>query len=128
MTRSELTHLSESRSDIERITPELLNGGNMRRTIIALAMASSATLAAESIAPVFVPPLSPKYISAFDGYRTFKDEPLGSWHDANTEMGKLGGHTGNLGMAEPARTNASGTTLKDTPSPVTPSTASGVRK
>jgi hypothetical protein len=88
----------------------------MRLTTIALAAASSAALAAESTVPVVAAPQSPPYISAFDGYRPFKDEPVGSWRDANTEMGKLGGHVGHLGTTKPAEPSASGALSPDMPS------------
>lgn len=34
------------------------------------------------------------YRSAFADYRNFKDEPVGSWREANDEMGRVGGHAG----------------------------------
>jgi hypothetical protein len=89
----------------------------MRLTTIALAAASSAALAAESTVPVVAAPSQPlPYISAFDGYRPFKDEPVGSWRDANTEMGKLGGHVGHLGKTKPTEPSASGALSPDMPS------------
>lgn len=39
----------------------------------------------------------PAYRSAFAGYRNFKDEPVGSWREANDAMGRLGGHMGHTG-------------------------------
>jgi len=88
----------------------------MRLTIIALATASSAALAAEPTVPVVVAPQSPPYVSAFDGYRPFKDEPVGSWRDANIEMGKLGGHIGQLGTTEPTGTSAGAASPTEIPS------------
>lgn len=39
--------------------------------------------------------------SAFTNYQSFKDEPVGSWREANDKMLRLGGHMGHLSEAMP---------------------------
>jgi len=40
---------------------------------------------------------APRYQSAFDGYRPFRDEKLQSWRDINDEVARAGGHIGIFG-------------------------------
>lgn len=48
------------------------------------------------------------YRSIFADYRTFNDEPIASWADANAEMERLGGHSGHVAAPPvPAPKNAS---------------------
>jgi hypothetical protein len=37
-----------------------------------------------------------RYESAFSGYRSFREEPLASWREANEEVARAGGHAGIL--------------------------------
>ena len=40
-------------------------------------------------------PASPaRYESAFDGYRSYKEEPIADWRGVNNEVGQIGGHMG----------------------------------
>ncbi|MCE9657961.1 MAG: hypothetical protein K8R60_05335 [Burkholderiales bacterium] len=34
---------------------------------------------------------APTYRSAFDGYRRYQDQPVGSWRQANERVGRIGG-------------------------------------
>jgi hypothetical protein len=36
----------------------------------------------------------PARSSAFEGYRPYRDEPVGSWREVNDEVGRVGGHSG----------------------------------
>lgn len=47
----------------------------------------SATDAAASTPPV-------SYQSAFDGYRSYREEPIADWRALNDEVGRVGGHIG----------------------------------
>jgi len=47
-------------------------------------------------------PLS--YVSPFEGYRAFTDEPNGSWRALNDEVGRVGGHVGVLRAEEQGAT------------------------
>ena len=40
-----------------------------------------------------------KYQSAFEGYRSYKEEPIADWRALNAEVGVAGGHTGIIGGA-----------------------------
>ena len=40
-----------------------------------------------------------KYQSAFEGYRSYKEEPIADWRALNAEVGAVGGHMGIMGGA-----------------------------
>ena len=66
---------------------------------VTLLMASTSVVRAQpTVAPVSaVPPASAAsasamgYRSAFEGYRSFKDQPVQSWREANDLVGQIGG-------------------------------------
>ncbi len=48
------------------------------------------------------------YRSVFADYRTFNNEPIAPWAEANAEMERLGGHSGQVAASSiPAPKNAS---------------------
>lgn len=42
---------------------------------------------------------APAYQSAFQDYRSFREEPLADWRRLNEEVGRVGGHLGIFGGA-----------------------------
>ena len=63
---------------------------------VALLIASTTVVRAQSaVAPASAaPPASASvmgYRSAFDGYRSFKDQPVQPWREANDLVGRIGG-------------------------------------
>jgi hypothetical protein len=77
---------------------------------LALALAPLTALAELSARPdpadptVAVPAL--RYVSAFDGYLAYQDQPPGSWRGQNEAMGQVGGHAGHLKSGVPAPADA----------------------
>lgn len=76
----------------------------MVRTV-ALCMLAGATLVPRAVAaeaappaadPARVPRTPPAHVSAFDGYRAWREPTLVPWKRANDEVGRLGGHAGHL--------------------------------
>ena len=72
---------------------------NFRTAVSAtLLVASTAVACAQPASPVSAaPPASAAsasgmgYRSAFEGYRSFKDQPIQSWREANDLVGQIGG-------------------------------------
>lgn len=58
-----------------------------------LSMAAETSTDPGASAPPFT------YRSAFDGYRSFRDEPIADWRALNAEVGAAGGHMGIMGGA-----------------------------
>jgi hypothetical protein len=56
--------------------------------LFALGATMSAGLAAEASTPA---PRPPVYVSSFDGYRRFADQPVDSWAAANARVRQIGG-------------------------------------
>ena len=69
----------------------------MRLLLLLPAVISLAPAWAVEPPSISDPGSQPPYRSAFADYRNFKDEPLGSWREANEAMGRLGGHMGHAG-------------------------------
>lgn len=68
-------------------------------------------------------PTAPRsYVSPFEGYRAFADEPIGSWRALNDEVGRVGGHAGVLraeeqGATQPPAASAAGAPTARTAAP-----------
>lgn len=86
----------------------------LARTILAVALAcATAAAGAQTPAPreaaVAVPPA---YRSAFEGYRSYVEEPPAPWREVNDTVGRIGGHVGvlradeNDASPQPAPSNA----------------------
>lgn len=71
----------------------------------ALALLAGQSLWAQATVPrVACNPLDPQaptaniaYQSVFADYRSWTDEPIKAWREANEEVGRSGGHTGHAG-------------------------------
>ena len=66
----------------------------VRTAVLAVLFAPVATpvaLAQQASAPAAAEGPRPAYRSAFDGYRGFTDQPVGSWRKANDGVGRIGG-------------------------------------
>lgn len=59
--------------------------------VCAFALGGASALAQSSSAPEPSAAMGLTYRSAFEGYRSFKDEPVGSWREANDTVGRIGG-------------------------------------
>ncbi|HEU0200048.1 MAG TPA: hypothetical protein VFR86_06390 [Burkholderiaceae bacterium] len=63
----------------------------------ALTLTFGAALAQPAEVRSSAPPTAaPLYRSVFDSYRPWRDESAAEWRKANDEMGRLGGHAGQL--------------------------------
>lgn len=47
--------------------------------------------AAKSVPQAAVTTTTPEFNSTFTGYRAYTEQPVGSWRDANDEVGRIGG-------------------------------------
>jgi hypothetical protein len=66
--------------------------GRVKKTILCLAMvASGLAMAAGPQTPADAPTPALTYRSAFEGYRAWRDEPVGDWRAANDTVGRIGG-------------------------------------
>ena len=66
----------------------------VRTAVLAVLFAPVATpvaLAQQASAPAAAEGAGLAYRSAFDGYRGFTDQPVGSWRKANDDVGRIGG-------------------------------------
>ena len=59
-----------------------------------VALAQPTSTPAASAAPATAEGTGLAYRSAFDGYRGFTDQPVGSWRQANDDAGRSGGGHG----------------------------------
>jgi hypothetical protein len=48
------------------------------------------------------PAPAPRYDSAFENYKPFREEVIADWRGLNEEVGRVGGHRGVMGGAKPA--------------------------
>ena len=69
---------------------------NWNLLLLGFCLAHVAPLFAAAPAPTDVSAPAPqvKYRSAFEGYRTFREEPLADWRSVNDEVAQAGGHIG----------------------------------
>jgi hypothetical protein len=81
----------------------------MKPLLAAFVIAAVTPIAAAQQQPARTNPADPaaqvpafKYDSAFTGYRSFREEPLVPWRDANDETARAGGHVGIVGGAHGA--------------------------
>ena len=56
-----------------------------------VALAQQASALAAPVVPTAAEGAGLAYRSAFDGYRGFTDQPVGSWRKANDDVGRIGG-------------------------------------
>ena len=91
-----------------------------------VALAQQASVPATPAAPAAVAGAGSAYRSAFDGYRGFTDQPVGSWRKANDDVGRIGGWKayaresqdgGAAGGHEPAMPAGHGGMRTEAPSP-----------
>jgi hypothetical protein len=62
------------------------------RLAAAIAASAAAVAAAQTQAPAPTAPTpTVTYRSTFDGYQPFNDQQVGSWKDANDNVGRIGG-------------------------------------
>ena len=67
--------------------------------IVCLAQASSLSAAEPKATDPMAASPTIKYQSAFEGYRSYKEEPIADWRALNAEVGIVGGHMGIMGGA-----------------------------
>lgn len=63
-----------------------------------------------------------KYQSAFEGYRSYKEQPIADWRTLNADVGVAGGHTGIMGGAGSHAGHGAGVSK---PAAAKPATADG---
>jgi hypothetical protein len=101
----------------------------MRFLILTVAIAAVAAPAMSDAQrnaadPAAVVPLSP-YVSVFTGYRGYQDMPAADWRAQNDEMGRLGGHVGQLRPDDAAPAIGSGPAETLPNAPASPSGGHG---
>lgn len=96
----------------------------MFRHVLAAVVAAAGSSA--SAQPVGAAAPTIDYRSAFDGYNTWRDEPLRDWRKLNDDMRRLGGHAGHLrGAPEPTGTTPPERTPSKPTAPAQPAHSHG---
>lgn len=75
---------------------------------VQAALAQGAADATKPAPKADVPPTTLEFNSTFTGYRAYTEQAVGSWRDANDEVGRIGGWRAYAKEAAPAAVGAGG--------------------
>jgi hypothetical protein len=85
--------------------------------------------AAYGFAAVSAPPETAapaaQYRSAFEGYRSYRDEPVADWRSVNDDVARAGGHIGIMRGAAPAAARGARTEAGEAPARGAPKAPAG---